>query len=228
MGCIIIGMDTLDFEVERELMISQQIERRGLHNPHLLQALRRVPRHCFVPPDEQRFAYEDRPLPIGSGQTISQPYIVALMTNLLALEGGEKVLEIGTGSGYQAAVLSCLAGQVYTIERFDSLANTARQILAELGITNVTVCTGDGTLGLPEYAPFEGILVTAGAPQVPPSLLEQLAVGGRMVIPVGGRGSQDLQVWERSTPDHTGHQSIIGVSFVPLRGTYGWKEEEWV
>ncbi len=210
----------------REKMVIEQIAHRGLRSPRLLEAFRRVPRHYFVPPDCQKNAYDDGPLPIGIGQTISQPYIVALMTSLLALEGGETVLEIGTGSGYQAAVLAELAKTVHTIERHAPLAEKASEILSKLGYTNVFVHTGDGTRGWPDTGPYQGILVTAAAPCPPQPLLDQLAEGGKLVIPVGDHYGQDLQVWERQgnkfEPD-----SIIPVMFVPLRGEFGWKDEEW-
>ncbi len=210
----------------REKMVSEQISRRGLHAPRLLEAFRRVPRHSFVPPDCQKNAYDDGPLPIGTGQTISQPYIVALMTSLLALEGGENVLEIGTGSGYQAAILAELARTVHTIERHSQLAERASETLVKLGYTNVFIHTGDGTRGWPESSPYQGILVTAAAPSTPRPLLDQLADGGRLVIPVGDHYGQDLQVWERHG-DQFEPESIIPVLFVPLRGEFGWKDEEW-
>jgi protein-L-isoaspartate(D-aspartate) O-methyltransferase len=188
--------------------------------------MRQVPRHLFVPPDVRHLAYHDGPLPIGDGQTISQPYIVALMTSLLALKGDENVLEIGTGSGYQAAILSRLAKTVHTVERHINLAVRASQTLQELGYTNVFVHHGDGTLGWPEAAPYDAILVTAAAPTAPPPLLEQLADGGYLVLPVGNRFSQDLQRWQR-TGQHYQTESFLPVAFVPLLGKYGWKEELW-
>jgi protein-L-isoaspartate(D-aspartate) O-methyltransferase len=214
------------FEQQRITMVTEQIERRGLTSPRLLEAFRRVTRHSFVPPDMQHLAYMDGPLSIGDGQTISQPYIVALMTSLAALEGDENVLEIGTGSGYQAAILACLAKTVHTIERYASLANRARQVLADRGFTNVQVHEGDGTLGWAEAAPFQAVLITAAAPYPPQPLLEQLSEGGRLVIPVGDRHAQDLQVWTRQGKNYT-NESIIPVSFVPLRGKYGWNEDHW-
>jgi protein-L-isoaspartate(D-aspartate) O-methyltransferase len=210
----------------REKMVSEQIARRGLQSPRLLEAFRSVPRHSFVPPDCQKNAYDDGPLPIGIGQTISQPYIVALMTSLLALEGDENVLEIGTGSGYQAAVLSRLAKTVHTIERHVPLAEHASEILSTLGYANIFVHTGDGTRGWPDDAPYQGILVTAAAPSPPQPLLDQLSEGGRLVIPVGDHYGQDLQVWERRDGKFE-PESIIPVVFVPLRGEFGWKDEEW-
>jgi protein-L-isoaspartate(D-aspartate) O-methyltransferase len=215
-----------NFEQQRMMMVTEQIERRGLNNPRLLEAFRRVQRHCFVPLDQQGMAYIDGPLSIGDGQTISQPYIVALMTSLAAVQGDENVLEIGTGSGYQAAILACLVKTVHTIERFASLANRARQVLAQLGFNNVQVHEGDGTLGWAEAVPFQAVLVTAAAPRPPQPLLEQLSEGGRLVLPVGDRSSQDLQVWQRQG-DHYSSESIIPVSFVPLRGKHGWKEVHW-
>lgn len=213
-----------DFTAQRESMVRWQIERRGILTPRVLEAFRRIPRHLFVPRKDWPDAYEDRPLPIGLGQTISQPYIVALMTDLLRLQGTETVLEIGTGSGYQAAILSLLAGQVHTIERHELLAERARQVLESLGLRNVSVHTADGSLGWPEAAPYGGILVTAAAPAVPAPLLEQLAEGGRLVLPVGPSGYQVLQVWQREGEAWT-HEEVIPVAFVPLRGQYGWKEE---
>ena len=168
-------------------------------------------------------AYSDGPLPIGKGQTISQPYIVALMTQLLELKGNEKVLEVGTGSGYQAAVLAYLAREVHTIERHKELARGAEGKLADLGLTNVHVHVGDGSLGLKEFAPYDGILVTAAAPSLPAVLKEQLEIGGCIIIPVGGRGGQFLECWTRTEQDFD-CRNVIPVAFVPLLGRYGWDE----
>ena len=219
-------MDPNDYESQRFEMVSRQIEARGIREARILDALRSVPRHAFVPPDAQAHAYEDRPLPIGQGQTISQPYIVALMTFLLHLCGTETVLEIGSGSGYQAAILARLARQVHSIERDAALAERARQTLRELGCQNVIVHTGDGSPGLPETGPYRGILVTAAAPAVPRPLLEQLAPEGRLVLPVGGPRGQQLQVW-RPTPTGFDYEAVGPVLFVPLRGQWGWPEEHW-
>jgi protein-L-isoaspartate(D-aspartate) O-methyltransferase len=200
---------------ERERMVREQIESRGVRDARVLDAMRRVPRHELVPEDEREFAYEDRPLPIGRGQTISQPYVVAAMTEALALKGDERVLEVGTGSGYQAAVLSGLVRQVYTIELERELAERARQDLARLGYANVTVRHGDGYRGWPEHAPFDAIIVTAAPEEVPPALIEQLAVGGRLVIPVG-RYEQELLVLRR-TEQGIEREALFGVRFVPMR-----------
>ena len=220
-------MDTRAFEEQRLNMVAAQIERRGVHNPSVLAAMRLVPRHLFAPPDTWDQAYDDHPLPIGNGQTISQPYIVGLMTELLELTGNETVLEIGTGSGYQAAILSCLAKQVDTIERHASLAENARQVLSSLGYSNVSVHVGDGTLGWPEKAPYQRIIVTAAAPRVPQPLLEQLATGGRLVIPVGSHYNQVLQTWQRQENNEYSSEDILAVAFVPLLGVQGWQESEW-
>lgn len=210
---------------QREAMVAQQIESRHLKNPALLAAMRKTPRHLFVPPDLRDAAYEDRPLQIGENQTISQPYIVALMTNLLQLTGKEKVLEIGTGSGYQAAILAELAKHVYTIERHASLAHRAESTLKELGILNVSVKHGDGSCGWPEHAPYDGIMVTAAAPKVPDPLLEQLDVGGRLVLPVGGLGVQYLQTWDKTEKGYK-YEMVVPVAFVPLRGQHGF-DKDW-
>ena len=215
-----------DYSAQQERMVREQIERRGLTDALLLQAFRQIPRHRFVPQEERQRAYRDGPLPIGGGQTISQPYIVALMTSLLHLDGGQRVLEIGTGSGYQAAILGQLAKSVHTVERLPELAERAAALLKELGSGNVFVHVGDGSLGWREAAPYQAILVTAAAPRVPDALLEQLAPGGRLVLPVGGRSGQDLQVWE-CTPDGMQIENNIPVAFVPLRGKEGWPEEDW-
>lgn len=209
----------------REQMVITQIARRGIEDERLLEAFRRVPRHLFVPPEYREWAYSDGPLPIGRGQTISQPYIVALMISLLHLRGDERVLEIGTGSGYQAALLGCLAQEVHTIEYIPELAQEAMARLKALGFENVHCHVGDGSLGWPEAAPYHGILVSAAAPQVPAPLLEQLAEDARLVIPVGGQGYQELQVWHRRGPRFES-QVVTGVAFVPLRGAYGWKGED--
>jgi protein-L-isoaspartate(D-aspartate) O-methyltransferase len=177
---------------ERLRMVEEQLVERGIRDPRVLEAMRQVPRHLFVPGNNRGLAYMDGPLPLGFGQTISQPYIVALMTEALGLGGKEKVLEIGTGSGFQAAILSRLARQIYTIERIEELANRARKTLVAIGISNVTVVHGDGTWGLPEQAPFDAIIVTAGALEVPKPLIDQLAEGGRLVAPIGETYDQNL------------------------------------
>ena len=210
-GCI---GSTAELRTEREAMVRSQIEARGVHDERVLAALRQVPRHRFVPEALAHAAYEDGPLPIGHGQTISQPYIVAVMTELLAAGPDDVVLDIGTGSGYQAAVLSRLARRVYSIEIVPQLAQSARERLEALGYSNVEVITGDGWAGLPAHAPFGGILVAAAPPEVPQALLEQLAVGARLVIPVG-QWEQDLRVYER-TPRGIDQRTLFGVRFVPL------------
>jgi protein-L-isoaspartate(D-aspartate) O-methyltransferase len=197
-------------------MVEDQIEARGVRDPRVLDAMRQVPRHELVPPFQRDLAYEDRPLPIGHGQTISQPYVVAAMTEALGLKGGERVLEIGTGSGYQAAVLSKLAKEIYSIEIVPELAQRARADLARLGYANVEVRQGDGWRGWPEKAPFDAIVVTAAPEEVPPDLIAQLAVGGRLVIPVGGREQQLMVV--RKTPEGVTREVLFGVRFVPMRG----------
>jgi protein-L-isoaspartate(D-aspartate) O-methyltransferase len=210
------------FEAERRSMVENQIILRGVQNERVLEAMRSVPRHCFISAEYQHLAYTDGPLPIGYGQTISQPYIVALMTELLELKGNEKVLEVGTGSGYQAAILAHLAREVHTIERHENLARFASRILEDLGLSNVHVHVGDGSLGLPGFAPFAAIVVTAAAPKVPKTLLEQLEEGGRLVIPVGSRGGQVLERWRKAGDEHE-CEEILPVAFVPLIGEEGWK-----
>ena len=209
----------VDFERERLLMIEQQIRDRGLQEPRLLEAMAHVLRHLFVPLANQHLAYADMALPIGSGQTISQPYIVALMTDLLALGGEEFVLEVGTGSGYQAAILGRLARQVHTVEIIPALAVHAKRLLQEYD--NVCCHQGDGSVGWPSAAPYDRIVVTAAAPDAPNALLSELRDGGRMVVPVGGPGYQTLEVWTRAG-DNFRKRSEIGVAFVPLRGEQGW------
>ncbi len=217
------GKKDADYYQElRDAMVDRQIRARGIKDPRLLEAMRRVPRHIFVPPAQRGRAYEDMPLPVGEGQTISQPYIVAWMTDLLRLTGDETVLEIGTGTGYQAALLGLLAARVYSMERIESLADSARQRLTDLGFENIEVVVGDGTKGLPEHAPYQGIMVTAGAPQVPQVLTEQLADGGRLVIPVGTASMQMLTVVERKG-DRLVTREEGSCVFVPLVGKYGWR-----
>jgi protein-L-isoaspartate(D-aspartate) O-methyltransferase len=212
-----------DLAEARRLMVEEQIRRRHINDESVLAAMAQVPRHEFVPPEFRGRAYEDAPLPIGEGQTISQPYIVAAMTFALHLSGAEKVLEIGTGCGYQAAILGCLAKEVYTIESRSELAAEACDRLARLGYANVHVHCGDGTLGLPELAPFDAILVAAAAPSIPAPLIEQVAQGGRMIVPVGDAENQDLQLIERM--DGTLRTTMLEpCRFVPLIGAYGWKD----
>jgi len=219
-------LDEAAYTVERQRMVDEQIQSRDVRDLRVLEALRAIPRHKFVPPEHRHLSYVDGPLPIGSGQTISQPYIVALMTQLLRLSGEENVLEVGTGSGYQAAILGYLASQVHTIERHADLANAAVSVLKELRITNVQVHIGDGSLGLPEHAPYQAIIVTAAAPDVPHSLLDQLDDGGRLVIPVGGQWGQNLERWLRKGKNYK-KEVLTPVAFVPLRGEEGWKEDRW-
>lgn len=219
-------LDSPYYAQERERMVREQIAARGVRDERVLAAMRRVPRHLFVPSEHRDRAYADGPLPIGEGQTISQPYIVGLMSALLRLSGEETVLEVGTGSGYQAAILGYLARQVHTIERHAALAKRARSLLAEIGLTNVLSHTGDGSKGLPKYAPFDAILVTAAAPQVPKPLLEQLAESGRLAIPVGQMEGQTLEVWHRQAGRYK-REDVLPVAFVPLRGEYGWQNETW-
>lgn len=216
------------YEALRLEMVEQQIIRRGAFRDALLDTMRRVPRHEFVPQGQRSSAYTDHPLPIGGGQTISQPFIVAAMTEALKLTGAEKLLEVGTGSGYQAAVLSLLAREVHTIELHQGHAEAARQRLARLGYSNVTVHCGDGSRGLPEHAPFEGILVTAAAPHVPAPLLEQLAEGGRLVIPVGDEQEQELLRVRKLPGGSTEQDRLLYCRFVPLRGAFGWQAPEWM
>jgi protein-L-isoaspartate(D-aspartate) O-methyltransferase len=214
-----------EFDDQREYMVQDQIARRGVRDPRVLQAMRTVPRHCFIPADQRTWAYSDGALRINMDQTISQPYIVALMSAALKLQGSEKVLEVGTGSGYQAAILGHLAAEIHTIERHAPLAETAQKLLLEHDLANVQVHTGDGTLGLPAHAPYDGIMVTAAAPKVPPPLLDQLVDGGRLVLPVGRKYSQTLEVWQRVGTKFESHP-IIAVAFVPLIGKEGWDEKK--
>jgi protein-L-isoaspartate(D-aspartate) O-methyltransferase len=197
-------------------MVESQIEARGVKNPRVLAAMRTVPRHRFVPSAYRDQAYRDRALPIGLRQTISQPYMVAVMTELLDPQSGDKVLEVGTGSGYQAAVLSGLVEKIYTIEIIPELADRARRLLAANGYDNVIVITGDGYRGIPAEAPFDGIIVTAAPERVPQPLIDQLKMGGRLVVPVGGR-DQRLQVFER-TEDGLEEKTLFAVRFVPMTG----------
>lgn len=211
----------MDFDLMREQMVREQLIPRGISDRRVLQAFRKVPRHEFVPDEYKNASYNDYPLPIGTNQTISQPYMVALMTQCLGLEGGEKVLEVGTGSGYQLAVLAEIAQSVYSVERYDELAAAARRTLDQLGYNNFMIKTGDGTVGWDEFAPYDGIVVTAGSPTVPQSLIRQLKDGGRIVIPVGSQFSQVLTVIERNGTSIKS-TSICGCVFVPLVGKEGW------
>ena len=212
-----------DYSRLRERMVLRQIAGRGVRSQKVLSAMRKVPRERFLPKGQGVWAYDDAPLPIGDGQTISQPYIVAYMTEALALDGGEKVLEIGTGSGYAAAVLAEIAADVYTMERIDGLATMARKVLGDLSYQNVHVQQGDGTLGWPEHAPFDGIVVTAGGPGVPDTLKGQLKIGGRLVIPIGKSTCyQELVRVTRITEAEFDTEDLVPVRFVPLIGEEGW------
>jgi protein-L-isoaspartate(D-aspartate) O-methyltransferase len=208
----------------RQQMVRYHLMAREIEDKNVLKAMEDIPREKFVPEALQERAYDDMPLPISEGQTISQPYIVALMTQLLKLEGREKVLEIGTGSGYQTAILASLCARVFSIERSAQLSAQARKILEQLGFSNVLLRLGDGTVGWDEFAPYDRIIVTAGAPSVPKSLIRQLKMGGLLVIPVGDRWQQELQVLQRSESGYeTGYAG--GCVFVPLIGREGWQKE---
>jgi protein-L-isoaspartate(D-aspartate) O-methyltransferase len=219
----ILGWPADTSAVARRTMIETQIRKRGVTSPRVLEALVSVPRHEFVPERFRREAYADKPLPIGEGQTISQPYMVAAMTEALELNGSERVLEIGTGSGYQAAVLSLLAREVISVESRTSLALAAQERLTNLGYTNVHVHNGDGSAGLPDAAPYDAILVTAGAPEIPPFLASQLRETGRFVIPVGDQENQNLLLAKLEAGELRVH-TLFSCRFVPLFGRYGWNQ----
>jgi protein-L-isoaspartate(D-aspartate) O-methyltransferase len=213
---------------QRKKMVDSQIRSRGIRDERVLRAMEKIPRHLFVDEGLIDQAYNDNPLPIGEKQTISQPYIVAIMTEALELKGHEKVLELGTGSGYQAAILAELADRVFTIERIAALAQKARKLLESLNYYNVVIRVGDGTYGWREESPFDAIVVSAGSPSIPRTLVEQLAVGGRLVIPVGGRYSQSLIKLTRlsENPDDVKKEDLGGCRFVNLIGEHGWKIEQ--
>src|SRR6266581_9376556 len=219
-------LDLLDLSRARDRMVDVQVAGRGVRDKRVLEAMRRVPREAFVEPGFEEFAYEDGPLPIGEGQTISQPYIVALMIEGAEVRPGDSVLEVGAGSGYAAAVLSQIAARVYAIERHPSLGNAARERLKKLGYDNIELRVGDGTRGWPEAAPFDAILVAAGGPEVPPALKEQLAIGGRLDIPVGEEERyQTLVKLTRKSEAEFEEENLGAVAFVPLIGEQGWAED---
>jgi protein-L-isoaspartate(D-aspartate) O-methyltransferase len=225
-GCAVVEETEVDYSALRDGMVDRQIVARGVRNERVLAALRAVPREAFVAAELARSAYEDAPLPIGEAQTISQPFIVALTAAALELGPGDRVLEVGAGSGYAAAVLSRLAAEVWAIERHASLAAAALERLERLGYANVHVIEGDGTLGWPAAAPYDAIAVAAGAPEVPQALLDQLAPGGRLVIPIGAAPRDQVLVRVRRLPDGTFSREPLGaVRFVPLIGAQGWGEE---
>ncbi|RMD60350.1 protein-L-isoaspartate(D-aspartate) O-methyltransferase [Candidatus Parcubacteria bacterium] len=213
-----------EYTAKRRQMVEQQLMRRGIQDPRVLRAMSTVPRHVFVEANVRPAAYGDHALPIGHGQTISQPYVVALMTEAAQIQPGDKVLEIGTGSGYGAAIAGQIAGQVYTIERHKDLADTARERFRELGYHNIHVIHGDGSEGWPAEAPYDAIIVTAAAPDLPQPLLNQLKDGGRLVVPVGSRTHQTL-VRAIRHGDRVLRESLTDVRFVPLVGEYGWKNQ---
>lgn len=215
-------MSEIDPIVLRNRMVEEQLISRGIYDERVLNAFRKIPRHKFIPSENLITAYGDYPLPIGEGQTISQPYMVALMTQYLDLKGDEKVLEIGTGSGYQSAVLAELSREVYSVDRIAFLAQRAKATLDSLGYTNIKIRVGDGTEGWDEFAPFDRVLVTAGAPFIPNPLVEQLAENGRMAIPIGDAFSQVLTLVKKKEGRIT-QEEVCGCVFVPLIGKYGWK-----
>jgi protein-L-isoaspartate(D-aspartate) O-methyltransferase len=220
-------MTAIDFAALREDMVRRQIAARGVRDRRVLEAMRTVPREVFVPERLAEFAYDDTPLPIGEEQTISQPYVVALMLEGLELRPGDKVLEIGAGSGYAAAVLSRIAREVWAIERHESLARQAQARMERLGYSNVHIMHGDGTLGWPEHAPYDAVVVAAGGPEVPQALLDQLAAGGRLVIPIGPdpRTQSLVRVRHRAEGAYV-REDLGAVRFVPLIGAQGWREPE--
>jgi len=216
-------LDLQSFLKARSEMVELQIKRRGVINARVLQAFRTVPRHLFVPEEYQASAYADHPLPIGNEQTISQPYIVALMTAGLELIGDEVVLEIGTGSGYQTAILANLAKEVHSVERISQLSELAERNLRALEMDNIYLHVGDGSLGWPDNAPYDCILITAAAPFIPKIILDQLKANGRIVAPIGGRWRQILEIWVKGKKQIKKEQ-ILPVVFVPLRGAHGWQD----
>lgn len=219
-------MTAIDFDILREEMVRRQIAARGVRDRQVLEAMRTVPREVFVPERLAEFAYDDTPLPIGEEQTISQPYVVALMAEALELGPADKVLEIGAGSGYAAAVLSRIAREVRAVERHEVLARRARERMERLGYSNVHIMHGDGTLGWPEHAPYDAIVVAAGGPEVPRALLDQLAEGGRLVIPIGpDPRTQSLVRIRRRADGSCAREDLGAVRFVPLIGAQGWREE---
>ncbi len=218
------GSPDKDYALSRHRMVQKQLVPRGISDARVLAAMETVPRHLFVPKAQRHQAYDDAPLPIGSGQTISQPYMVARMTELLSITRDSRVLEVGTGSGYQAAVLGELADEVWSIERLPELAGPAQALLHRLGYDNVHVVVGDGTLGFAEAAPYDAIVVTAGAPGIPKAMREQLTIGGRMVIPVAAGYSEDLLLVERDDTETYRETTILGCTFVPLIGAEGYQE----
>ncbi len=215
----------MDYAAARARMVEDQIQARGVRGERVLEAMRRVPRHLFVTETLRERAYDDTPLPIGDRQTISQPYIVALMAEALELDGGERILEVGTGSGYEAAVLAELCGELYSVERIPALAERATELLESLGYRNVHVRVGDGSLGWSQAAPFLGVVVSAAAPRIPRPLVEQLATGGRLVLPLGEEESQTL-VRLRKTGEGLREECLGECRFVKLIGTYGWMGRE--
>lgn len=216
----------MNFEIARKRMVETQIVGRGITTPRLVNAMLRIPRHVFVEEAMAAQAYGDTSLPIGEKQTISQPYMVALMTDLLGLNGTEKVLEIGTGSGYQAAILAVLADRVYTVERIRPLALRARRALDSLGLLNVNIRMSDGTVGWGEEAPFDAILVTAGAPDIPMDLVEQLKPSGRLVLPMGNQMDQMLVRITKMADGSCQREEVTSCRFVKLVGEFGWSSEE--
>ncbi|MFC1703431.1 protein-L-isoaspartate(D-aspartate) O-methyltransferase [Candidatus Omnitrophota bacterium] len=211
----------MDFETLRNQMVTNQLSQRGINDQRVLSVFQKIPRHEFVSEQFKKSAYNDCPLPIGENQTISQPYMVALMTQCLGLKGGEKVLEIGTGSGYQTAILAALCKEVYSIERIQILADRAKAILQKLGFANVHIKVSDGTLGWKEHAAFDAIIVAAGAPRIPETLKEQLGNNGKIAIPVGDSYSQTLTIVEKTQDKYSTHNEC-GCTFVPLIGKHGW------
>jgi protein-L-isoaspartate(D-aspartate) O-methyltransferase len=212
----------MNFEIARRRMVETQIVARGISDRRVIEAMMKVPRHIFVEEAMSAQTYSDSPLPIGEKQTISQPYMVALMTELLQLTGTEKVLEIGTGSGYQAAILATIANRVYTVERLRSLALRARKALDSIGLLNVNIKIGDGTSGWETEAPFDAILVTAGAPDIPEVLIEQLTTGGRLVIPIGSQTEQRLVKVTKREDGSIYRETSVACRFVKLIGEFGW------
>lgn len=221
-------MRQVDFDALRENMIQEHLIARGIHDEQVIAAFRAVPRHAFVPEEQRHLSYEDHPLLIGENQTISQPYIVAYMLECLRLKGSERVLEIGTGSGYLTALLARLGREIFTVERHESLLREAQKVLIGLGIENVRYFLGDGTLGVPSFAPYQAEIVSAAAPKLPPTLVQQLDEGGRLVIPIKTPNKpREQMLWRISRRNNKPiFEKLMAVAFVPLIGTYGYTSEE--